>query len=279
MRKSFVIGWPISHSRSPIIHKYWLRTNGISGDYLKIEVSPEALPAFVSGLVRSDFVGGNVTVPHKQPILKLLDHVEPAARAIGAVNTVWIDSGKRLGTNTDAAGFITHLQTMVPSWAQSDFGAVLVLGAGGAARAVIYGLLDVGVERIIVANRTIANAEELVRHFGDRVHAADWNDIARLSRDVSLLVNTTTLGMDGAPALEFDVTQLRQDCVVFDIVYVPLETRLLALARERGLRTVDGLGMLLHQAVPGFEMWFGTRPLVCSELRDLVVADLEKKRC
>jgi shikimate dehydrogenase len=276
MKKACVIGWPIKHSRSPLIHGHWLQQAGIDGTYTKVAVEPERLSAFISGLAEAGFAGCNVTVPHKQSVVPLMHDVDEAARAIGAINTIWLEGGRLRGSNTDAEGFLKHLETSVPNWSQASKPAI-VLGAGGAARAAVYALLSAGLDRIYVANRTLKNAEALAETFGNRVQAIDFAGLQKFGNTAGLLVNTTTLGMDGAPALEFDTAILSPSCVVYDIVYVPLETPLLTAARARGLRVVDGLGMLLHQAVPGFERWFGVRPAVTAKLRDLVVADLSIK--
>jgi shikimate dehydrogenase len=273
VKNASVIGWPIKHSRSPLIHGHWLQKAGIVGTYTKTAVAPEQLPDFIRNLSGAGLAGCNVTVPHKQAVLPLLDEVDDAAVAIGAVNTVWLQGSKLCGSNTDAEGFLKHLNATAPNWS-TQLRPAIILGAGGAARAAIFALLGAGVDRIYLANRTPRNAEQLANAFGNRVTPVSFSDLSRIAGEAGLLVNTTTLGMQGAPALDFDTSMLPPICVVYDIVYVPLETPLLASARARELRVVDGLGMLLHQAAPGFEKWFGIRPEVTSELRDLVVADL-----
>lgn len=279
MKKACIIGWPVKHSRSPLIHGHWLAKHGIDGVYTKLEVVPEALTDFIRvGMASQGFAGCNVTIPHKVAVMTLVDDVSPAARAIGAVNTLWFEGGGLRADNTDVTGFMTHLAASAPGWQGPDRSA-LVLGAGGGARGVVYGLLRAGVERIHICNRTRAKADEIAAAFGSRVVAVEWAERERFGRDAGVVVNTTSLGMHGYDELMFDVANLPPDCVVADIVYVPLETKLLAAARLRGLRTVDGLGMLLHQAVPGFERWFGVRPTVTAELRDLIVRDIEGRQC
>jgi shikimate dehydrogenase len=272
---AFVVGHPIKHSRSPLIHGHWLRRYGIEGSYERVDVPPQAISAFLNSLAERGFRGGNVTIPHKEAAYRLAGELTDRARRLEAVNTVWLDDGRLHGDNTDILGYVAHLdQTLGTGW-EAGIESALVLGAGGAARAVVAGLLDRGVGRIVVANRTLARAEEIVALAPRRVAAAAWADLGKHMAAVNLLVNTTSLGMAGQPPLDLDLGAMRADAVVSDIVYVPLETPLLADARRRHLRTVDGLGMLLHQAAPGFERWFGVRPEVTAELRALVVADIE----
>ncbi len=275
MRKAFVIGHPIAHSRSPKIHGYWLKSYGISGSYEAIDVAPDDLPAFLSALREKGFEGGNVTIPHKEAVFAAVNRRDAAAEQIGAVNTLWFDEGNLCAGNTDAHGFAANLDEYVPGWAGN--GPAVVLGAGGAARAVIHALKERGVRDIRIVNRTKARAEELRDQFGAGVSAHGSEATDELSTDTGLLINTTALGMHGNEGLPADPASLPAHAIVTDIVYVPLETPLLAAARRRGLKTVDGLGMLLHQAVPGFERWFGRRPEVTPELRALVVADLGAK--
>ncbi len=274
MRKACVIGWPIEHSRSPMIHGYWLQSLQIDGSYEKRAVRPEDARQFLQGLGRAGYAGCNVTVPLKQIAFETADEKDESARAVGAANTIWLDDGRICAANTDTYGFMTHLATTVPDWHQRDKPA-LVLGAGGAARAIVYGFLAAGVGEVRVANRTRARAEALHQHFGSRVRVVDWDHRSKAAHEAGVIVNTTTIGMKGEGSLGLDFAKLDQRTVVADIVYVPLETALLASARAHGLRTVDGLGMLLHQAVPGFEKWFGVRPHVTPALRALIVADLE----
>lgn len=274
MLRACVIGWPIEHSRSPAIHGHWLKAYGIDGTYTKVAVRPEDVGAFFASMGEQGLSGCNVTLPHKQAALAAAAHKDAAAVAIGAANTLWLDAGQLCATNTDAYGFMTHLENAAPGWNRVDAPAA-VLGAGGAARAIVHGLLQAGVAEIRLFNRTSANAEALARLFGPRVKPYAWPERIHRAREVGLLVNATSLGMVHAEPLDMDVSGLRNEAVVVDIVYVPLETDLLARARRRGLRVVDGLGMLLHQAVPGFQKWFRVRPEATPELRALIVADIE----
>ncbi len=276
--KAFVCGHPIAHSRSPLIHGYWLRQFGIAGSYEAIDVAPADAAGFFATLRQRGLAGGNVTIPHKEAAFAAAARLDAAAEAIGAVNTLWFEDGTLVGGNTDAAGFAANLDEHAPGWAKLG-GAAVVLGAGGAARAVIHALKVRGFSDIRIVNRTVARAGELADRFGDGVSAHPVAATGDLLADAALLVNTTALGMagkDGAGALPADPATLPRHAIVTDIVYVPLETPLLAAARKRGLKTVDGLGMLLHQAVPGFERWFGRRPEVTRGLRDMIVADMAR---
>ncbi|MBW7973528.1 shikimate dehydrogenase [Bradyrhizobium sp. BR 10289] len=268
-----LIGWPAAHSRSPLIHHYWLRTLGIEGGYVIEAVPPDDLRDFVLRLSLRGFVGANVTIPHKEAVLAL-STPDARAQAVGAANTLWFEDGELRSTNTDVEGFVGNLDASAPGWDKAD--EALVLGAGGSSRAVVFGLRERGVKRIHLANRTIARAETLAREFGPNVHPVAWEAIGEVLPRAKLLVNTTSLGMHGQPELDVDVARLPDGAVVADLVYVPLVTPLLATAKARGLKTADGLGMLLHQAVRGFELWFGQRPQVTDELRALVEADLTK---
>jgi shikimate dehydrogenase len=272
-RAACLIGWPAAHSRSPLIHHYWLRTLGLEGGYLIEAVPPGDFKDFVLRLSLRGFVGANVTIPHKEQALALSTPDE-RARAVGAANTLWFADGELRSTNTDVEGFINNLDACAPGWDKAE--DALVLGAGGAARAVVFGLIERGIARVHLVNRTIDRARALAEQFGARVHPVTWDAVPDLLPRAGLLVNTTSLGMHGQPALEIDVGLLPQTSVVSDLVYVPLVTPLLAAAEARGLKTADGLGMLLHQAVRGFELWFGQRPEVTPELRALVEADLTK---
>jgi shikimate dehydrogenase len=272
-RAACLIGWPAAHSRSPLIHHYWLRTLGIEGGYLIEAVPPERFAEFVARLSAHGFVGANVTIPHKERALAL-SKPDARARAIGAANTLWYEGGELRSTNTDIEGFIDNLDACAQGWDGVE--DALVLGAGGASRAVVFGLIERGIKRVHLANRTIERARALADEFGANVHPVSWDAMSDLLPRAGLLVNTTSLGMHGQPALEVDTGLLPSHAVVADLVYVPLETPLLSAARARGLKTADGLGMLLHQAVRGFELWFGQRPEVTPELRALVEADLTK---
>ncbi len=272
--KAGVMGWPVDHSRSPVLHGFWLKTYGLEGSYLRLPVAPEQLGAALGELHEKGFSGVSLTVPHKETAIAFLNGITAEARHIGAVNTVFLTAdGKLLGTNTDAYGFITNLATAAPAW-RPDAGPAVVLGAGGAARAVCYALQNAGVPEIRVINRTLPRAEVLATALGPPLRLLPWEKMTGALKDAALLVNTTTLGMKGQPALEIDLGPLPPSAVVNDIVYVPLETPLLAAARARGNPVVDGLGMLLYQAQPSFTGWFGVRPEVTPELRAHVLASM-----
>ena len=267
-----IIGWPAGHSRSPIIHNYWIRQHGIAGEYRKEAVPPEEFAAFLVGLDARGYVGANVTIPHKEAALAL-STPDARANAVGAANTLWRDGGTLRSTNTDVEGFLGNLDASAPGWDRGLQTAV-VLGAGGSARAVLFGLIERGVARIHLVNRTLDRAQALRVRFGEAVVPARWEDAGALLGAAGLLVNATSLGMKGQPPLSTDLAALPSTAVVADLVYVPLVTPLLAAAQARGLATADGLGMLLHQAVRGFSLWFGVKPVVTPELRALVEADL-----
>lgn len=275
--KAFICGWPVEHSRSPIIHKYWLKHHHLKGDYLKEAVAPENLKTFLRSLEDHGFVGGNITLPHKEQACEIVDVLDPVARDLGAVNTVWLEDGKLYGKNTDTYGFLANLDQFAKGWDQPlpDTPAVIVLGAGGASRAIIHGVQSRGLTDIRLVNRTLSRAEEVAENFAPGVTAHEWQALPKLMSDCCLLINTTSLGMVGKPPLEIDLRLLPTNCLVHDIIYVPLQTQLLQQAKCRGLEIVDGLGMLLHQAVPGFEKWFGTRPDVTQALRQKVINDME----
>ncbi len=269
-----VIGWPVAQSRSPVLHGHWLSQYGIRGAYLPLPVKPEALPDAVRGLRALGFSGCNVTIPHKLSMLKLVDRVDPVAARIGAVNTLVIsDDGTLSGFNTDAYGFLASLRDVLAGW-KSGAGPVVVLGAGGAARAVVVALLDDGAREIRLINRTRERAQELSRIDPARVKVEDWDRRAAALEGAALLVNTTSQGMVGYPPLDIALDALPKASAVCDIVYNPLETPLLGAARKRGNTAIDGLGMLLHQAVPAFEAFYGKRPQVSNELRRAVEATL-----
>ncbi|EME70431.1 shikimate 5-dehydrogenase [Paramagnetospirillum caucaseum] len=271
-RLAGVLGWPVSHSRSPRLHGFWLEQLDIDGAYLPLPVAPGDLEAVIRALPRMGFRGANVTVPHKEAVMRLVDHLDPLARRIGAVNTlVARDDGSLEGRNTDAYGFFENLRQGCPAWAPAS-GPAAVIGAGGASRAVVAALTDAGVPEIRLANRSRERAEILAADLGGPVRVVEWSERAGMLDGCALLVNTTTLGMSGQPDLDLDLSALPQTALVNDIVYVPLETDLLARARRRGNPVVDGLGMLLHQAVPGFAAWFGRRPVVSDELRAFVLS-------
>lgn len=266
-----VIGSPVAHSKSPRLHGFWLRKYGIAGYYVPLHVEPSELQKVVRTLPNMGFVGANVTIPHKEAILQIADEVTDTAKMIGAANTlVFQTDGRILADNTDAYGFIENLRQGAPNWTAENSIAV-VLGAGGAARAVIASLLQAGVSQIVLGNRTAERAEILAKSFGPKIKVVDWAHLPEYFASADLLVNTTSLGMVGKPSLSLPLNTLTAKTVVTDIVYTPLETPLLAHAREVGSVTVDGLGMLLHQAVPGFERWFGTRPEVDAALRSEIL--------
>jgi shikimate dehydrogenase len=270
-RAACLIGWPAAHSRSPLIHHHWLRSLGIEGGYTIEAIPPEGFAEFVLHLSNHGFVGANVTLPHKERALALTVP-DARAKAVGAANTLWYEGGELRSTNTDIEGFVDNLDTSAKGW--DTTGDALVLGAGGSSRAVVFGLIERGIKRVHLANRTMERARAVADQFGNSVQAIAWDAINEVLPRAGLLVNTTSLGMHGQPPLELDVGLLPSSAIVADLVYVPLETALLKAARERGLKTADGLGMLLHQAVRGFELWFGQRPQVTPELRALAEADL-----
>ena len=275
MIRAFITGWPVEHSLSPLIHGHWLKRHGIDGSYERLARSPEEIGGFLTDLPGSQWIGGNVTIPHKITAFNACALLDDAARAIGAVNTLWIENGKLAGANTDAHGFMANLDSRVPGW---DTGAnALVLGAGGGARAIIHSLVSRGFSDVAIANRTPERAEALASHFAGPARPLAWDRLVGEIPRADLIVNTTSLGMKGQPALEIDLTNSQPETIVTDIVYTPLETPLLVQARDHGLKTVDGLGMLLHQAVPGFERWFGHRPTVDEELRGVLLAELEAR--
>ncbi|HWP25713.1 MAG TPA: shikimate dehydrogenase [Xanthobacteraceae bacterium] len=269
-----VIGWPVKHSRSPLIHEYWLKRYGVAGFYRREAVPPEAFADFVATLAQRGYVGANVTLPYKEQALEL-SVPDDRARSVGAANTLWFDQGQLCSTNTDVEGFTANLDVNVPGW-DSHPGEAVVLGAGGGARAIVCGLIERGFTRINVVNRSLSRAEQLRDRFGASIHPYHWSALPHLLSRASLLVNATSLGMTGQPNLDIDLSPLHPDTVVTDLVYVPLKTPLIAAAQSRGLPTVDGLGMLLHQAVRGFSLWFGVRPEVTSELRTLAEADISR---
>lgn len=270
-----VIAWPAGHSRSPLIHNYWIKQHKLDAEYRREAVPPDKFAAFVENLRSNGYIGANITVPHKEAALALSEP-DDRARAVGAANTLWYDDDTLRSTNTDVEGFLANLDVAAPGWDRGLETAV-VLGAGGGARAVVFALLQREVGRVYVINRTRDRAQALKKKFGARVHLAGWNETTGLLGGAGILVNTTTLGMVGQPPLEINL-RCPASLVVADLVYAPLETGLLASARARGLRTADGLGMLLHQAVRGFQLWFGVRPEVTPGLRALVEADLLKKK-
>ena len=267
-----VIGQPIAHSRSPHLHGHWLKRYGISGHYIPMEVAQSDLKSVLETLPKMGFQGVNVTLPHKEAVLELADSVTDRAALIGAANTLTFTADGRIqADNTDGVGFLANIQDYVPEWSAKS-GPCVVFGAGGASRAIIAALSQAGAPLIRVTNRTRARSYALKDHFGAKIEVVDWVQAGNVLGDASLLVNTTSLGMQGKSALRVPLDGLRVETVVTDIVYTPLETELLRTAKAAGCRTVDGLGMLLHQAAPGFERWFGTAPEVDVDLRKAVLA-------
>lgn len=271
--KACVIGYPVRHSRSPLIHGYWLEQLGIAGSYERVEVAPAEFARFIDNFARQGFAGGNVTLPHKEAAFEKCAWTTAAAACLKAVNTLWIEAGELHGDNSDAASFLAALDEDAPGW-DAGQGHALIIGAGGAARAVAYALKLRGMGKIFLLNRTNARADAVAACIGPPAESRAIGDMPRLLARAALLVNTTSLGMAGQPPLEVDLGPLPPDATVSDIVYVPLETGLIKAARARGLRAVAGIGMLLHQAVPGFERWFGIRPAVTADLRQLIEADI-----
>ena len=280
-RLAGIMGWPIAHSRSPALHNFWLDEHGIDGVYIPMAVRPERLREALRALPALGFRGCNLTIPHKEMAVSIVDHIDPLARRIGAVNTVVVAAdGSLQGSNTDVFGFRENLRDHAPEWDPKS-GAAVVLGAGGAARAIIGALAEAGAPEIRVVNRTVARAESVAEDLAvpkSRVSAHPWSMRSEVLDDAALLVNTTSLGMSGETELDIDLSALPLEAVVTDAVYVPLETGLLAAARQRGNRTVDGLGMLLHQGRPGFEAWFGTPVQATRELRAAVLTTLAAAR-
>jgi shikimate dehydrogenase len=268
-----VVGWPVEHSRSPMIHGYWLKQLGIPGSYEKFAVRPGEFLEFAVRIREGELVGANVTVPHKEAAFSACDERTPVAEALGAVNTLWRKDGRLWGDNTDVAGFLTNMDEAAPGWAKRRRFAI-VIGAGGAARAIVFGLMSRGLERIAIVNRTQERAETLAAHFGGSTTVMAWADLSKNLAEADLLVNSSSLGMVRQPPLAVNVCALPRRAIVADAVYVPLRTSLIEAASARGLRTVEGLGMLLHQAAPAFARWFGREPAVTPELRALVEAEV-----
>ncbi len=267
-----VIGHPVAHSRSPKLHGHWLRTYGLDGHYVPMDVVPADLETVLRTLPKAGFVGTNVTVPHKEAAMRLANHVSDRASVIGAANTlVFREDGSIHADNTDGYGFMQNLRSGAPDWNPAD-GPAVVFGAGGAARAVLQALADAGVPEILLTNRTRTRADHLKEEFGQRITVIDWVQAGNVIENAELVVNTTSLGMQGQPELRVPLDGLQPGAVVTDLVYTPLKTRLLQSAEEAGCTAVDGLGMLLYQAIPGFERWFGVRPEVDDELRAAVLA-------
>ena len=267
--KAFVIGWPIAHSLSPHLHGYWLKQYDIEGSYEKIAVEPHDIKEFIANFQAQGFVGGNVTIPHKETVYDLIENCDPTANTLKATNTLWLEDAKLKATNTDGYGFTANLDDFAPQWRKAK--SALVVGAGGASTAIILALLNAGIEKIFVANRTIERAEKLAARIGKQCSAHTMTEIEGLLAQTDILINTTALGMKGNEPLELKLDKLPTSAIVTDIVYNPLKTSLLQQAEKLNLKTVDGIGMLLHQAVPGFEKWFGLRPSVTPELREYML--------
>ena len=271
-RLAGVMGWPVAHSRSPVLHGFWLAEHGIDGAYVPLAVRPENLRRALAALPLLGFAGCNLTIPHKQAALAIVDDIEPSARRAGAINTIVVDQhGRLVGSNSDMFGFLEALRAAVPGWSART-GPAVVLGAGGAARGVVAALIDDGATEIRLVNRTPARAQNLAKELGGTIYGVPWEERAACLTGAALLVNATSLGMEGQTALDLALDALPAEAVVNDIVYVPLVTPLVAAARARGHRAIDGLDMLLHQARPGFAAWFGVEPEVTAELRRFVLA-------
>jgi shikimate dehydrogenase len=267
-----VMGFPVMHSRSPRLHNYWLAHYGLSGTYLPLAISREGLGAALRALPALGFSGCNLTIPHKEAALDLVDEVDPLARRIGAMNCVIVrPDGSLAGRNYDAFGYIESIREAHRGW-RADAGPIVVIGAGGGARAVLAGLIEQGAREIRLGNRTFTRAQELARSLGGPIAAIDWQERERALEDAAMLINTTSQGMVGEPALDLALDRLPVNALVSDVIYIPRETPLLATARKRGNPTVNGLGMLLHQARPAFHAWFGIMPEVTPELRALIEA-------
>ena len=267
-----VLGSPVAHSKSPLLHGFWLKQFGIQGHYVPLDVMAADLEHVLQTLPKIGFLGANVTLPHKEKILSIADQISDRAALIGAANTlVFQPDGKIYADNTDGYGFIENIRQHAPDWHAKD-GPALVLGAGGAARAIVSALLEAGAPEVRISNRTRARADQIKSDFGGRVGVVDWVKAGAEIEYAHTLVNTTSLGMTGKSALTVSLDKLNPETLVTDIVYSPLETELLKAARSKGCRVVDGLGMLIHQAVPGFQRWFGQKPVVDQAIRDILLA-------
>lgn len=273
MIKAGVIGWPIEQSKSPIIHNYWLNKYNIEGSYVKIELKPESFDSGIRELIKDGYAGVNVTVPYKEMALSLSTFATDRAKKIGAANTLIFKNKNIYADNTDSIGFINNLKNSAPKWDASN-GPAMVLGAGGASRSVIFSLLEQGTPKIILSNRTLKRAENLANIFGKNISIVHWNDVSKYISQINTLVNTTVLGMIGSDDLNINLNTIAPNTIVTDIVYNPLKTSLLEKAEKAGCVTIDGLGMLLYQAVPGFKSWFGVEPTVDKTLRNRVLAEL-----
>jgi shikimate dehydrogenase len=275
MNKAFVVGWPIAHSRSPLIHRFWLKRYGIDGDYIAEAASPDEIASFFAGgFTAKGYVGGNVTLPHKEAAFRAAEAPTAVAKRLEAANTLWLEGEKLHADNTDVHGFLANLDESAPGWRRDE--NALVIGAGGASRAVLQALIEAGFKSVVLLNRTLSRAEALAAHFGGPVRAAGFGELVEALAAADFIVNATSAGLHDGEGLVIPWHAARESAIATDLVYVPLVTPFLEGARQRGLTIVDGLGMLLHQATPGFERWFGVRPVVDDELRALVVADLAR---
>ncbi len=272
MQRAYILGWPVKHSRSPKIHGYWLKQLGLEGSYELCETPPDTLADTVAVLKAQGFAGANVTVPHKEAIFALCDTVTSQAKSVGAVNTLWLEGGILHGDNTDLYGFSQNLKDFAPQWQSGK--TAMVLGAGGAARAILYALVQNKYDKILLVNRNLERAQKLAALWPDQVTPLDWAVAQTRLKETDLLINATSLGMHGQPPLLIDLASANPTLIVNDIVYVPMQTNLLKQAKDRGLTAIDGLGMLLNQAVPGFSRWFGHTPQVTPELRMLIARDI-----
>ena len=275
MKKACVIGWPVEHSRSPLIHNYWLKKYGINAVYEKIPVEPKDVLNFIANLATSEFIGCNVTIPHKETVFEAIGEADKIAGRLGAVNTVYLKNGMVHGTNTDGEGFIASLRHSYPAFSLRGKTAIII-GAGGAAKAIIGALLDEGVGKIGIINRTRERILGLQGQFGSYVFEINGTAANDELPNCELLVNTTSQGMHGEPSLNLEIQGLNRGALVADIIYTPLETTLLVKARKQGNPVLGGLGMLLHQAIRGFDLWFGVKPEVTKELYELIAADVRK---
>ena len=271
--RACVTGHPIVHSRSPLIHNYWLKTMGLKGHYGRVDTPPELFPEFIRSLEKNGYVGCNVTLPNKELAYQSADVKTERAERLQAANTLWLENGNLHADNTDIEGFISNLDERAPGW-DLHLNKVVILGAGGAAAAIIQGLIECRASKIVIVNRTVEKAEQVAQRFSTAIDVKSFNDVPAALDRADLVVNTTSLGMKGQPPLTLDLSTLEPNALVTDIVYVPLITDFLRSAHDQGFKIVDGLGMLLHQAVPGFEHWFGQRPRVTAELRAMIEADL-----
>lgn len=277
IKQAFVCGHPIKHSRSPMLHGFWLKRHNIEGRYDLTDVAPKNFEKFIKSLRENNMVGGNLTIPHKEAAHTHVDKLDDAATKIGAVNTVWFENNQLIGGNTDAHGFTANLDQNAKGWDKEPQNkTAIVFGAGGASRAVLYSLIQRGISKIYLVNRTIEKAKKLANEFGKSIIPITIVEITDVLPQADIFINATSLGMKNEDQYPFDIARLKSTALVTDLVYTPLQTVLIKEATKAGLATVDGLGMLLHQAVPGFEKWFGIRPQVTDELRQLIVKDLEK---